>query len=208
MMVCFTAIAAIGIAAAQDAGVERTQVRGMAAVYPWVFDNGNETSRTMAVSTAEEIARKAGYSTVPDDVANSSWNSNNYRYPEWDHLPNRSTIRSYGRAVKADVVLYGTVSWHTRSIWVDAGPRTVSTATVAVNVLDVRTGRIVYTKHGVGRSDEDTNNVKLAADILLTPLVTAVSGGPATPQEQRAVQVALGRAYRGWIYPQGNVQTF
>jgi len=45
------------------------------------------------------------------------------------------------------------------------------------------------------------NVYKIAADILISPLVTVVSGGPATPREQRAVQIALGRAYHSWVKP-------
>jgi hypothetical protein len=32
-------------------------------------------------------------------------------------------------------------------------------------------------------------------------LVTAVSGGPVTPREQRAVQIALANAYSNWVSP-------
>jgi hypothetical protein len=94
------------------------------------------------------------------------------------------------------------VAWHTRSIWVNAGPKTISTATVSVYVFDVASGKVVYKKTGVaGRSDERSQVLKLALDVLVSPLVTVVSGGPATPQEQRAVQIALGAAYHDWVKP-------
>jgi hypothetical protein len=35
--------------------------------------------------------------------------------------------------------------------------------------------------------------------VLLTPLVTVVSGGPKTPHEQRAVQIAVAKAFRDWV---------
>jgi hypothetical protein len=80
------------------------------------------------------------------------------------------------------------------------GPKTISTATVNAYVFDVASNKIVYRKQGVtGRSDERESIYKVAADVLVTPLVSAVSGGPATPREQRAVQIALGTAYRPWV---------
>jgi len=99
-------------------------------------------------------------------------------------------------------VLCGSVSWHTRSIWVKLGPKTISTATVNVYVVDVFTGTNVYEKHDVeGRSDEKDGALKIAGDILLTPLVSAVSGGPAAPREERALQIAMSRALYDWAKP-------
>ncbi|MES1227689.1 MAG: hypothetical protein ABUL72_03405, partial [Armatimonadota bacterium] len=176
---------------------------------PWTFENGTDTARETAINTAEEIARKAGYASVPTDVAEAAWKSHNWRTPTYGRTPTRATLRAFGRAVNADKVLYGSVSWHTRSIWVNLGPRTISTATVNMNVLDVKSGRITFSRNGIeGRSDEDTDNYKLAADVLFTPIVTAVSGGPATPQEQRAVQVAMGVGYHEWVFPKGEKFSF
>ena len=60
----------------------------------------------------------------------------------------------------------------------------------------------VYTKEDVSaRSDEKFDMVKAGADVLLTPLVTVVSGGPKTPHEQRAVQIAVAKALRDWVKP-------
>ena len=116
------------------------------------------------------------------------------------HMPSKSTLEAFGKANHASVVLYGAASWHTRSIWVDTGPKTISTATVDAYVFDVASDKVVYrSKRVQGRSDEKENAYKIVADILITPLVTVVSGGPATPREQRAVQIALSRAYHVWV---------
>lgn len=146
--------------------------------------------------------RNAGYSSIPGDVAEAAWTSHNFPAPSFGHMPTNSALRTFGKDLHASKVLFGSVSWHTRSIWVNAGPKTISTATVNVFVFDVASGKVVYKKSGVvGRSDEKSVIYKLALDVLLSPLVTAVSGGPATPQEQRAVQIALGLAYRNWVRP-------
>jgi hypothetical protein len=126
--------------------------------------------------------------------------SGNLPQPSFGHMPSKASLEAFGMALHVKEVIYGSVSWHTRSIWVDLGPKTISTATVNAYVFDVDSDRVVFKVKGVqGRSDEKENGYKIAADILISPLVTAVSGGPATPREQRAVQIALGRAYHKWV---------
>lgn len=180
----------------------QTKSKGTAVAYPWAFVKGTNTARTTALRTAEEVARKAGFATIPGDIAKSAWTSKGYAAPTPGSLPTASRLRAYGQALKAQRVVYGSVSWHTRSIWVNLGPKTISTATVSVYVFDVNAGKVVYKRTNVqGRSDEKSNGLKVAGAILISPLVTAVSGGPATPQEQRAVQIALALAYKDWVMP-------
>jgi len=50
-------------------------------------------------------------------------------------------------------------------------------------------------------SSTPTDAVKAGLDLLLTPLVTFVSGGPKTPHEQRAVQIAVAKALKDWVHP-------
>lgn len=178
---------------------QQNSQKGMAVAFPWVFKNGTGTARTTALKSAEEILRKAGYASIPGDVAESVWASNGLPKPSLGHMPTSATLRTFGKALRATKVVYGSVSWHTRSIWVNLGPKTISTATVNAYVFDVASGKVVFKKTGVkGRSDEKSNGYKIAADILLTPLVTAASGGPATPREQRAAQISLGLALHAW----------
>ncbi len=180
----------------------QTNKRAMAVAYPWVFSKGKSGSRHQAVTSVEEIARRADYASVPNDVAQAAWKKAKLPMPSYGNLPSKASLSKFGKALNASKVIYGQVSWHTRSIWVNAGPKTISTATVSTYVFDVASGKIAYQKNNVkGRSDEKSNGYKLAAAILITPLVTAVSGGPATPREQRAVQIALGNAYHAWVNP-------
>lgn len=179
-----------------------TYNKGTAVVYPWAFKKGNRTSRTMAVSTAEEITQKVGFSTIPVDVAQAAWTKRKLPSPAYGRLPTRASLQAYGRSLNAKRVVYGSVAWHTRSIWVNLGPKTISTATVDVYVLDVATGNILFKNLKVkGRSDEKSDTLKVVGTVLITPLITAVSGGPATPQEQRAVQIALSLALHKWVNP-------
>jgi hypothetical protein len=175
--------------------------RGIAVAYPWVFRNGNGTSHSMAFSTTREVARKAGFDTTARGSAKDTWRSDGLPTPNFGRMPSKASLESFGKAMHVQDVLYGSVSWDTRSIWVGLGPKTVSTATVNAYVFDVGADKVVYKMKGIhGRSDEKENGYKVAADILITPLVTAVSGGPATPHEQRAVQIALGRAFHDWVH--------
>jgi hypothetical protein len=185
------------------ATVKQDGSRGTAVACPWAFQNGDETSQGTAITSVEEIMQKAGYATVSEQVARKAWNTSGRSQPRFKNMPSSATLESFGRAVHADKVYYGSVSWHTRSIWVDLGPKTISTATVNVYVFDVAADKVVYKSKGIeGRSDEKENTYKIVADVLITPLVTVVSGGPATPHEQRAVQIALGRAYHSWVKPE------
>ena len=174
----------------------------MVVSYPFMYQNGNKTSRTMVTTLNSEIIQKAGYSAVTHEEATKAWKSMGISKPSFGTMPSHASLQKFGQALHASKVLYGSVSWHTRSIWVNVGPKTISTATVNVYVFDVASGKVEYQKKGVeGRSDEKSNNLKLVADVFLTPLFTAVSGGPATPREQRAVQIALGRAFHTWVHP-------
>jgi len=174
--------------------------KGAAVCYPWSYNKGTDTAQATAQATVEHLARREGYASVPLDVAKTAWTALKLPHPTTGRMPTPASLSAFGKKVNARVVLYGSVSWHTRSIWVNLGPKTISTATANVYVYDVRTGKVVYKKTGVeGRSDEKSDTLKVIGAILLTPLVTAVSGGPMTPQQERASQIALARAYQGWL---------
>lgn len=194
----------LALAALGAASFAQTHSRGAAAVYPWAFDHGTDTARATALQSLGEIAGKASYSLIPQQVAQKAWSATGYPAPVYGDRPSKSELAAYGEKVHARVVVFGSISWHTRSIWVGAGPKTISTATVNAYVYDVRAGKIVYKRAGVeARSDEKENGYKIAADVLVTPIVSAVSGGPATPREQKAVQLALGNALHDWAHPRG-----
>ena len=185
---------AAGVSTAQSSN------KGVAVAFPWTFVKGNKTPRTTVATTAGEIAQKAGFAVVSPDLAAKAWARMGLPDPK-DGLPSTSQLRKFATELKADRVLYGKVSWHTRSIWVGAGPKTISTATASVYVYDRRANKVTFKHSGTGRSDEKENALKVAGAVLLTPFVTAVSGGPSTPREQRAAQIALARAFQTWAAP-------
>jgi hypothetical protein len=170
-----------------------------AIAYPWAFDKGTQTSRITVQKTLSEIEQRAGFAAKASSGAETEWTRLGLGLPEYGHRPSTAALKKFGEKEGVDVVVFGDVSWHTRSIWVGAGPKTISTATVHAHVFDVHRGRVVFSKSKEGRSDERESDLKLVADVLLTPVVSAVSGGPATPREQRAAQIALGRALHDWV---------
>lgn len=169
------------------------------AIYPWVFDDGTSTSRSTAMSTLAEIVKHNGYTAISATKCASAYKSLKLPMPKAVGGPSIAQLVKFGKKVGANYVMFGAIDWHTRSIWVGSGPKTISTATVDASVLNVTTGKVSFHQSGIsGRSDEKEDDVKLIAAVLITPIITAVSGGPKTPQEQRAVQIALARTFQDW----------
>jgi len=180
------------------------QDRGVVALGPVVFrhNSGTETSRKTAIKSVEEILEKSGFTVLPNIEGERTWRRLNMPMVTEDAPARRRDLVSFGNAMHARYVLSPVFEFHSRSIWVDLGPRTDSTATMDVTITDVISRQSVYTRQNVtARSDEKFDAVKAGADLLFTPLVTIVSGGPKTPHEQRAVQIAVIRAMRGFVRP-------
>jgi hypothetical protein len=97
--------------------------------------------------------------------------------------PSASALQKFGRAAKVDKILYGKVSWRTRSVWVNTGQKTISTASVTAYVFDVARGRNVYSRTKVqARSDEKPSVNRVAEAILSSPLITS-KGDDSTSRE-------------------------
>lgn len=201
----FTALAAGMLwAAALPMAIAQETSRGAAVVYPIVYsrNSGSETSRQTGVRSVREVLQKAGYTLISNTVAANTWRKLGLASPSTDNPATLRDIVRFGKAIKAHYVVTPVFDFHSRSIWVDLGPKTVSTATVDIVITDVVQGKTVYIREDVSaRSDEKFDAIKAGGDLLLTPLVTIVSGGPKTPHEQRAVQIAVVKAFRDWVKP-------
>ena len=176
--------------------------RGSVVIYPIVYsrNSGTKSSRQTAVRAVQEALQKAKYTLISDTVAAKTWTHLRIPPPATKRPSTRSEIVQFGKTMKARYVIAPVFDFHSRSIWVNLGPKTVSTATVGITITDVQDEKVVYKKKDIkGRSDEKTDALKVAADVLITPLVTVVSGGPKTPQEQRAVQIAVAKALKDWV---------
>lgn len=174
--------------------------RGSVVVYPVVYDkSGTDTSRAKAKEAMNEIFTKGGFKVLAESGAASAWRAKKFSTPTITRPPSKDNLVSLGKAVGAKYVCSASVTFHTRSIWVNLGPKTVSTCHVTLTIVDSQTGKIVHEADAEGRSDEKSDNLKIAGAILISPLVTAVSGGPKTPQESRAAQIATARALEKFI---------
>ena len=170
------------------------------AVGPWDFQDGNVTSRTMVLEPVRRIAEHQGLAIVSPEVVQQVSDSMGPGFGIRRGRPDLAKLSSFAASTHANIVIFGKASWHTRSIWVGTGPKTISTASITLYVFNARLGTVTYSKRNVeGRSDEKESTLKDVADVILTPLITVVSGGPATPREQRAAQIAIGRAMRPWV---------
>ncbi len=201
----FTALAAmISLATALPLAHAQETSRGAAVVYPVVYsrNSGTETSRKTGVGVVKEVLQKAGYTLISSTVAANTWRRLGLKMPMTDRPASLSDLVRFGKAVKARYVVSPQFDFNSRSIWVDLGPKTISTATVDIRITDVAKDETIFTRDDVtGRSDEKFNLAEAGADILVSPLFTMVSGGPKTPHEQRAVQIAVVKALRPWVKP-------
>ncbi|MEP6756553.1 MAG: hypothetical protein ABJA67_13690 [Chthonomonadales bacterium] len=178
--------------------------KGAVVIFPIVYsrNSGSSGSRETAVQSVGEVLQKAGYTLISNTVAENTWKRMRIVKPTTDRPSSMDEIVRFGKEMKAKYVVAPVFDFHSRSIWVDLGPKTISTATVDLMITSVRDRKVVYTRDGIqGRSDEKNSVLKDVGDVLLTPLVTIVSGGPKTPHEQRAVRIAVARALNGWVRP-------
>lgn len=194
------AAALLGLACAASLAAAQAPSRGSIAVFPMIYDkSGTDTSRAKAAEAIAEIFTKGGFRLVKPAKPEATWKAKGYKVPSLARPATRQELVGFGKAVGVRYVATASVTFHTRSIWVNLGPKTVSSCHINVTVVDTQSGRVVHEAAGDGRSDEKSDKLKVAAALLVTPLVTAVSGGPKTPQETRAAQIAASEALEGFI---------
>src|SRR5471030_1382782 len=106
-------VSMLGIAFGALATASFAQAGDRMAICPWHFNDGTETSRTTVIDTISKILNHHGYSVVeqrPDDVRNSP----TIRMHRDD--PDMVDLAKFGQSVNAAHVVFGSTSWHTRSI--------------------------------------------------------------------------------------------
>ena len=159
--------------------------RGTAVIYPVVYvnDSGTYGAHRAAIDSLRLALQNRGLALISRQTAESEWSNLGYLMPSALMPASHEEIVHFGRVLGADYVIQPVIDFHTRSIWVGLGPRTVSTALVSLRVTDTHTGNVVYRTRVRARSDQH---------------FTFLLGGPKTPREQRAVRIAMRRAIGGW----------
>lgn len=174
--------------------------RGTVAIYPVLFDeSGTPTSRQKTEDALYEVFKKGGFKVISEGSSTSTWKKQGFKTPTYTRPPSVSQLTKFGDAAGARYVVMAQIHYRTRSIWVNLGPKTISTCDISVTIIDTTTDSITYEADASGRSDEKSNPLKVAGALLINPLVTAVSGGPKTPQESRAGQIAVASALEKFI---------
>jgi RNase H-fold protein (predicted Holliday junction resolvase) len=184
-----------------QASISAQQAETM-AVLPWIFEKGTDTAVRTGKETLEKLLSGSGLEVMPEGRVTSAWiNQLGYTVPDKE-LPQPADLLKLGQALKVDFVMAGKASWHSRSIWVGLGPKTKSTCTVDVIIVDVRSQALVLNNRNIkmdSTAKEDT--LKALGTLFVSSIFTVVSGGPKTPHEQRAVQLGIGKALEPWIVP-------
>jgi hypothetical protein len=194
------ALAAVVAVGSSSFSAAQAASRGSVVVFPVIYDkSGTDTSRAKAKEAMNEIFKKGGFKVVEETGAAKTWSTKKFSTPTITRPPSKENLVSLGKSLGVKYVCSASVTFHTRSIWVNLGPKTISTCHITLTIVDSQTGKIVHEADAEGRSDEKSDNLKIAGAILISPLVTAVSGGPKTPQESRAAQIASARALEKFI---------
>lgn len=188
------------LALSANVAIGQVASRGTIVVYPTVFDkSGTVTSRNIAEASLKEVLKVSGFKLIDSSIAARAWQSSGIRVPTSTRPPLAKDLTKVGRIAGAQYVVTAQVSFHTRSIWVNLGPKTVSDCHIVATIVDSKSGKVVHEADVSGRSDEKSDNLKVLGSLFLTPLITAVNGGPKTPQESRAGRIAAARSLEDFV---------
>jgi len=192
--------------AAQNASGERQTTRPQAlgvqtiAVMPWSMTKGTDGAKRTAREFLAQILPKMNLEAIPEARCLAAWREvSRTEYPTEGALPSAVQLLEVGKVLDVDFVMAGSASWHSRAIWISLGPKTKSTCTVSVRVVDVRKEVIpVDVKDLKMDSTAKEDTLKALGTVFVSTLFTFVSGGPKTPHEQRAGQLAVAKALDAW----------
>lgn len=178
------------------------------AVLPWAFQYGTKTSRETAENFLDKLLVKMGIDKVPEARVRVVWvqcNSGDEGgitdyTPKVGEMPTPAQMLRVGLALHTDWVMAESAAWHSRSIWVGLGPKTKSTCTVCFRIVDVKNRVVALDENNLAVDDTAKEDVlKALGTLFISDLFTVVSGGPKTPHEQRAVELAIAKALQPWI---------
>ena len=172
------------------------------AVLPWYLSKGTEGAQKTAKEFLPTLLTKIKVEQVSEVKAMAAWDEVNESEFTSEKFPFASApqLLRVGQKLGVDWVMSGNVTWHSRSIWVGLGPKTKSTCTINVRIVDVKRQEVALDVKDLkmdSTAKEDT--LKALGTVFVTGLFTFVSGGPKTPHEQRAVQLGITKALEPWL---------
>ena len=179
------------------------------AILPWTLKDGTDTAMKTARETVRMLFEKSNYEVVPEVRTKTIWEEElklgsikeivqgKDSYPD---LPSAKDLLALGKQMNVDIVCAGRASWHTKSVWVGLGPKTKADCTVDTMIIDVKKEEIILDAKAVkSDSTRKEKGLETAGALLVSFGITALSGGPKTPHQQRAAQNAIGLALEPWL---------
>lgn len=168
------------------------------AIYPLSFADGTETAVKTAKATLNRVFSDQFLEPISEEAAREAW-IKTIELPVGRELHTSSKLLRFGRAVKADYVCSAALKWRTRTIWVGVGPKTKADCVIDLRLIDVKAGTIMLDAKNIkADSNEVDTNLEAAGSVLLFP-AKAFSGGPKTPQQERAAQLAIAKSLDPWL---------
>ncbi len=197
----------MGLAVVCQLALAQTDVPRV-AIFPWTFAENEKGTNMTAVTTAQDTLRRffeqrGGYEVISEVRCRAVWREMGYPEPPLTvenptDLPrsfDEKRLLAFGRRLGADYVCAGTLGWRVRSVWVTLGPKTKADATVSLIIIDVKNGEVVHEVKELNSASTRAERWYETAGALLVNIgITAVSGGPKTPQMQNAAVKAIGAA--------------
>lgn len=172
------------------------------AILPWRLADGTDGAKVAARDFLNEMMTKAKVEVISPARAQNAWrevNGSDYD-PENPKLPTDAQLLRVGQKLGVDWVMAGSAEWHSRSIWVSLGPKTKSTCSISVRLVDVAAQTLALSVDRLqmdSTAKEDT--LKALGTIFISGLFTMVSGGPKTPHEVRAVKLGMAKSLEPWL---------
>jgi hypothetical protein len=178
------------------------------AIFPWSYCENEKGTSEKGVSMSSEILKKlfeerGKMSVQPSEESRKFWlqqNSEGWTSIIEDpknqpQIPDNKKLLEYGRAANVDFVCSGRIYWHVKSVWVGLGPKTKATATVDVRIIDVKKGEVVLdVKEFKSDGTKAEKWYETAGALFVAFGITLISGGPKTPQIEKATAVGIGAA--------------
>jgi hypothetical protein len=182
------------------------------AILPWTLKDGTETANKTAKDVLVTLFEKSRFEVVSSARVLSMWENEMGEAPVKEILnsqdalpamPQATRLLELGKKLGVDLVCAGRADWHTKSVWVALGPKTKAECTVDVMIIDVKKQEIILQADAVkGDSTRTEKGLETAGALLVSFGITALSGGPKTPHQQRAATNAIAKSMEPWLRTQ------
>jgi len=179
------------------------------AVLPWAWIGGTDTAVKTGKDTINALFNGVNFEIVPEARTKTAWQDGmnmsamKERLEEKDSdpsLPTPKELLKLGKMMDVDFVCAGFARWHTKSVWIALGPKTKADCTVTMEIVDVKKEEVALDSKAVKSDDtRKESGLETAGALLLTAGITAFSGGPKTPHQQKSVSNAIALSMEPWL---------